>query len=177
MNKSSLFLSLVSGMTFFSGCAAVSEVPRTTAEEYIDMIQSWDDPAELAVMPTMNWESKCNYKILCANKKFASFKIESWSYTGGAHGMTVTKVGTVRNGKVLKLADLPGDITALWKKAVAKHFKAADFESYMKTDPTFTPRITENFYLDGKGIHFIYDPYEIDCFGAGTIDIFVPYKF
>ena len=57
------------------------------------------------------------------------------------------------------------------------HFKAADFESYMKTDPTFTPRITENFYLDGKGIHFIYDPYEIDCFGAGTIDIFVPYKF
>ena len=35
MNKSSLFLSLVSGMTFFSGCAAISEVPRTTAEEYI----------------------------------------------------------------------------------------------------------------------------------------------
>ena len=34
-----------------------------------------------------------------------------------------------------------------------------------------------NFYLDDKGIHFIYDPYEIDCYAAGTIDIFVPYTF
>ena len=37
-------------------------------------------------------------------------------------------------------------------------------------------QMTENFYIDEKGIHFIYDPYEIASFAAGTIDIFVPYK-
>ena len=36
--------------------------------------------------------------------------------------------------------------------------------------------MTENFYIDENGIHFIYDPYEIASFAAGTIDIFVPYK-
>lgn len=36
--------------------------------------------------------------------------------------------------------------------------------------------MTENFYLDDCGIHFIYNPYEIDCYAAGTIDIFVPWK-
>ena len=34
----------------------------------------------------------------------------------------------------------------------------------------------ENFYIDKKGIHFIYDPYEIACYASGTIDIIVPYK-
>jgi len=37
-------------------------------------------------------------------------------------------------------------------------------------------QMTENFYIDEKGIHFIYNPYEIACFAAHTIDIFVPYK-
>ena len=38
------------------------------------------------------------------------------------------------------------------------------------------PKMTENFYLDDKGIHFIYSPYETDTCAAGIIDIFVPCK-
>ena len=100
-----------------------------------------------------------------------------WSYTGGAHGMTNTKAGTFRKGRKMTLADLPSDVPALWKQAIVKHFKAESFEKVVKSRPMFKPYLTENFYLDDKGIHFIYDPYEIDCFAAGTIDIFVPYKF
>ena len=151
-------------------------MPKTTEQEYISMICGWDEPAELASMASMNWQSKCDYKIICSNNKFVSFKITSWSYTGGAHGMTVTKVGTVRNRKVMKLADLPADVHKLWKNAVIKHFKAKNFEELLKERGIFKPYITENFYLEKNGIHFIYDPYEIDCFGAGTSDIFVPYK-
>ena len=36
--------------------------------------------------------------------------------------------------------------------------------------------MTENFYIDEKGIHFVYEPYEIHCYAAGIIDILVPYK-
>jgi hypothetical protein len=39
------------------------------------------------------------------------------------------------------------------------------------------PQITENFYLDDKGVHFIYQPYEIAPFATGTVDIFVPGKY
>ena len=88
-----------------------------------------------------------------------------------------------RKGKRLKLADLyclPGEkkqLENLWKAAIVRHFKVKNFEERLKeAGKTFKPFITENFYFDGRGIHFIYDPYEIDCFAAGTIDIFVPWK-
>ena len=176
MNKI-INLFLVSGAAVLCGCTAVSDKKPTMEQEYISMIREWEDPAELASIPWLNWQSKCECKILYSSKKFASFMIESWSYTGGAHGMTKTRVGTIRNGRILKLADLSGNVPALWEQAVVKHFKAASFEALLKSRKAFKPRITENFYLDAKGIHFIYDPYEIDSFGAGTIDIFVPYKF
>lgn len=34
---------------------------------------------------------------------------------------------------------------------------------------TFEP--IENFYFDKEGLHFFYNEYDIDCFGAGTFDI------
>ena len=175
MNKIIKF-TLAGALIPLFGCV---ETPRNTSieQEYISMVRDWGSTEELASVPTLNWESKCQCKIVYSNEKIASFKIISWSYTGGAHGMTVTKVGTVQNGKILKLADLPSDVETLWQLAITKHFKAKSYDEYAKKQTVFKPYITENFYLDDKGIHFIYDPYEIDCFAAGTIDIFVPYKF
>ena len=48
------------------------------------------------------------------------------------------------------------------------------YEHLKKNGSAFKPFMTENFYLDDKGIHFIYNPIEIDCYAAGTINIFVP---
>ena len=92
--------------------------------------------------------------------------------------MTYTRVGTFRDGALLKLADLPDrkKVERLWQEAVARHFKAKSFEEHLRRSSVFKPYMTENFYLDDRGIHFIYDPYEIDCYAAGTIDIFVPWN-
>ena len=69
------------------------------------------------------------------------------------------------------------EMEKLWQQAIVRHFNAKSFADHVKTrGNVFEPFMTENFYLDGKGVHFIYDPYEIDCFAAGTIDIFVPWK-
>ena len=144
-------------------------------KSFIETVREWENPAELSSVPVMVWWSSSRCTVLYSSEKFVSYKVRHERYTGGAHGMTVTKVGTFRNRKRLKISDLPKDVPALWKKAVAKHFKAASFDAYMKTGPSFIPKITENFYLDGKVIHFIYDPYEIDFYAVGTVDIFVPY--
>lgn len=146
-------------------------------KSFIETVRDWEKPAELSSVPVMKWESSTECTVLYSSEKFVSYKVYHESYSGGAHGMHTTKVGTFRNRKHLKLADLPKDVPALWKKAVAKRFKAASFDAYMKTKPVFKPKMTENFYLDAKGIHFIYSPYEIDCYAAGTVDIFVPYNF
>ena len=90
--------------------------------------------------------------------------------------MPDTKVGTVRNGKILKLADLPENIKTLWQQALKSHPEFKTIKEYSDFSGE-VPEITENFYLDDKGVHFIYQPYEIAPFATGTIDIFVPCKF
>lgn len=92
----------------------------------------------------MHWESKCDYKIVYASEKLVSFKIVSWSYSGGAHGMTDTKVGTVRKGKVLKLSDLPENIETLWQQALKSHPESKTIKKYAKF-LNEEPQITDNF--------------------------------
>ena len=183
--KKILHASLLTGAALLCGCSipvfaplppSAPEPPEkeiSLAEQYISMVREWDNPEELASMASMNWNSECQCEIVFGSKKLVSFKIVSRSYTGGAHGMTTTRVGTVRNGRILKHSDLPEDFPLLWQKAIAEHYKKPSFELLRKEHP-FDLFITENFYLNDKGIHFIYDPYEIDCYAAGTIDIFVP---
>ena len=38
-------------------------------------------------------------------------------------------------------------------------------------------QLTENFYLDARGIHFVFNEYEIACKGAGPLDIAVPFNY
>ena len=167
--------SLVVALVALCSCTNITE-HNSMDQEYIDLIKNWKNPKELAEMPSMNWESKCNYKIVYASEKLVSYKIFSWSYSGGAHGMPYTQVGTVRNGKILKLADLPENIETLWKQALKSHPEFKTIKEYSDFLGEL-PKITENFYLDDKGVHFIYQPYEIAPFATGTIDIFVPGKF
>ena len=111
------------------GCANITE-NNSMEQEYIDLIKNWKNPNELAAMPTMHWESQCDYKIVYASEKLVSYKIASWSYSGGAHGMTDTKVGTIRNGKVLKLSDLPENIETLWQQALNSHPEIKTVKEY-----------------------------------------------
>ena len=157
------------------GCTNIAE-NNSMDQEYIDLIKNWENPKELAAMPTMHWESKCDYKIVYASEKLVSFKIVSWSYSGGAYGMTDTKVGTVRKGKVLKLSDLPENIETLWQQALNSHPEIKTIKEYAGF-LNEAPQITDNFYLDDKGVHFIYQPYEIAPFATGTVDVFVPGKY
>ena len=167
--------SLAVAFVALCGCANITE-NNSMEQEYINVIKNWKNPKELAAMPTMHWESKCDYKIVYASEKLVSFKIVSWSYSGGAHGMTDTQVGTVRNGKVLKLTDLPENIETLWQQALNSH---PEFNTIKKYSDFIKekPQITDNFYLDDKGVHFIYQPYEIAPFATGTVDVFVPGKY
>ena len=141
------------------------------------------DPENLQKRPLMHWNCSGDYKIIYSSKKYVSIKAVETEYTGGAHGNSRTTVATFSAGKRLKIKDLyrtpleKKHLEKLWQQAIVRHFNAKSFADHVKTrGNVFEPFMTENFYLDGKGVHFIYDPYEIDCFAAGTIDIFVPWK-
>lgn len=170
-----------------SGCAGKTAEKSGMLADFISEIceyhMSVPDPENLKGYPRLRWESTGNYQIVYSSKKYVSIKAVEWAYTGGAHGNTQTFAATFENGKRLRLTDLyrssqeKKQLETLWQQAITRHFKAKSFAEHVKKcGGVFTPFMTENFYLDDKGIHFVYDPYDIDCFAAGTIDIFVPWK-
>ena len=139
-----------------------------------DWISEIADP-EMASAATMKWTRKYSYEVLYVNKDIVSFCCRVSSYTGGAHGNHYIKVGTLYCGKRLRLADLPDldKIKKLFQQALKSH---KDYKEIIAYNHGKEVKMTENFYIDGEGIHFIYDPYEINCYAAGTIDILVPYE-
>ena len=173
--KKSINCCIAGILAVLCGCSAVSAEGQAGYQEYISMLKSCENPAELMNVETLHWQSNSDYKIVYADNNIVSFRCETYSYSGGAHGMPDTKVGTIKNGKLLKLADLPdlSKIQTLWQQALQAHCQFAEIKKYSDFIGS-EPQLTENFYLDDKGIHFIYQPYEIAPFAAGTIEIFIP---
>ena len=169
-----LVYSCVAGTLFtFLGCTVVQS-SNSDYQEYISILKGYKNTEKLKNNSAMHWESSSDYQIIFANKQMVSFRCESYSYTGGAHGMPDTKVGTIKNGKLLQLADLPDldKIKKLWQQALKSHRQYSEIKKYSGFIGA-EPQLTENFYLDDKGIHFIYMPYEIAPFASGTIEILI----
>lgn len=110
----------------FCACSTVPERESSMSGEFLNAIRNLQGRKELAGMPLFHWTSSTDCKILFISDHRVSFQIEKSVYTGGAHGMTCTRVGTFQDGVLLKLADLPEQekLELLWKQAVARHFKA-----------------------------------------------------
>ena len=184
MNKKMLLLAACFLMPAAIFCSN-DDKPSARLAEYIDMCveYSGDDPLDPNMESGMKFhrEYKESYDVLYANKKFFSYRAEEFSYTGGAHGGTTVSVGSLRRitGKRITLREI-APTAAQQKKllnlvtaACAKHFKCSVEKLPEKL--LSKPFLTKNFYLNGKGITFVFNEYEIACFAAGTISVFVPY--
>lgn len=139
-----------------------------------DWLSAIADP-DMASSATMNWSREFNYNVVYVGNGFVSYYCRADYYTGGAHRNHDISVGTLYRGKGLRLADLPelDKIEKLFQQALRSR---KDFKEIREYNGGKEIKMTENFYIDAKGIHFIYAPYEIHCYGAGIIDVFVPYK-
>ena len=127
----------------------------------------------MAKAATNNWSREYSYSVVYAENGFVSFYYREDNYTGGGHRNHEIKVGTLYCGKRLRLSDLPelDKIKKLFQQALRSR---KDFEEIKKYNCGDEVKMTENFYIDSEGIHFIYEPYEIHCYAAGIIDILVP---
>ena len=112
-------------------------------------------------------EYKSEYKVVYTDQRtFFSYLAECFRYTGGAHGGTVAKVGTidVRTGKRLTTADvIPEDKRA---EAIARVREAviAKIGGKMNLLPTANEvlaSLSENFYVGKDGLHFVFAEYSV----------------
>lgn len=104
-----------------------------------------------------------------------------YTYTGGAHGMygNVFYCLDVDQKKILALNDvLQADSTTM-ENLLEKHFRTQyNIGNQPLTSVLFNEKIsaTNNFYLNQKGIGFVYNPYDIAAYAMGPVNIFIPFS-
>lgn len=112
--------------------------------------------------------------------RLINYTITDYSYTGGAHGMNTETclVFNTKTGKQVLLEDIfatdgMAALPALLMKHVPEAFGNPSDADYLLV--TEIP-VTENFSMSDSGITFIYNPYEIAAYAAGTIRITIPWE-
>ena len=134
----------------------------------------------------MTYSMSDEYAIDDAHKEFVTLTVVTSSYEGGAHGNYGTGYFQFdkRTGKELALTDFVTDIKE-FNRIAEKYFKKShgipanvsvsskdhSFDFWFENDQF---ACNDNFYFDGKSIHFMYMPYEISNYAEGTIEFSIP---
>ena len=136
------------------------------------------------VRPTTR-EYKSKYKVVHTDgRTFFSYRAECFTYTGGAHGGTVVKVGTidVRTGKRLTTADVIPEgkrAEAIAKVREAVIAKIGGEKNLMPTANEVLATLSENFYVGKGGLHFVFAEYSVAPYHYspelyGPVEVVIP---
>lgn len=124
-----------------------------------------------------HWQMVKENKILFKNAKYLSFATEEYSYTGGAHGNTISNhyIFDLEQNTLISPGDLLDtskceEIILLQKKSLEK--AGQNIEGFWMEGF----RCDANFYIQDNGLVFHYDQYEIASYAAGPMDIFVSFE-
>ncbi len=130
-----------------------------------------------AANPNTTIELMSEYKIIREDKQFISFYLQTYFYTGGAHGTPARLIFTLdtKSGKKLKLNEL---------FAPEYHFQK-HIASYIRTEIAKRPndyfknpriKINDNtpFLIDNENLIIVYPPYEIAPYSSGFPTFEIP---
>lgn len=133
---------------------------------------------------SFNWEMIGNSSIMLNRKGILCYRADSYAYTGGAHGMGISRllVFDTRAKTRILLKDLfiensDKELGKLLEKKYRK-MRFLDDDESLTDAGLFDENIhaTENFQISDNGITFIYNPYELAPYAMGSITISLPYS-
>ncbi len=132
-----------------------------------------------------NYIKNIKSKILFSEDNLLTYQIDTYDYTGGAHGSHASLFLNfdLRTGKQVHLSNLfnegyEKELTRLLLAQLEKNNKVStqnELEDigYFITEP-LSP--TENFYFNKDGFCFFYNVYEIAPYAMGTTTINIPFS-
>jgi len=148
---------------------------RIVDEFTIDEI---DDPDSLKMH---HWSMEISFDI-SETDEYVVLETGSWSYTGGAHGngAVIYDYFDKSTGKMMDYSHFFTSLEALSAAAepffreqqkVPEDTSLEDFGFWFENDQF---AVSENFYFSGENIIFVFNPYDIAPYAAGTITLTVP---
>ncbi|WP_417443476.1 PdaC/SigV domain-containing protein [Joostella sp.] len=130
------------------------------------------------------WEATINGEIAFENEKFTSIKIDSYVFTGGAHGYGSVSYLNFDNatGNIIPSKGLFKDEEAFIDYAEETFRNQEKIKSDANINSTGFMFEDDNFHLPNsigfneKGIILIYNPYEISAYADGLTKIEIPFE-
>ncbi len=136
----------------------------------------------------MSFSNELTSKVVWQTDKYLSLEMNTWSFSGGAHGMYGTLLETfdLNTGKPLLLTDIIKDTTAL-RPLLEKGFVDAkkkespeDMANMTLADlllPEFKVLPLPAIYcIVPEGVRFMYNPYEVAAYAVGQTDILLTWS-
>lgn len=130
------------------------------------------------------WEAKIDGKVGYTSDNIINVIIESYTFTGGAHGYSGTNslLFDAKNGKIIPIKSLFTDVFAFSKFAESKfrkEFELTETENInskglMFEDDVFS--LPVNIIYKNDGIILFYNTYEIASYADGKKELFIPFN-
>lgn len=173
---------------FMANCVGKEYANKTSIEEAVTMFTNDEikkyksevcgstPESKVVAEAWMTHEYFAQNKILYNAHGILSYSNYVYTFTGGAHGINTTSCYVydfyenqeIGINSIFKEEFLP-NVLSLIKEELALNKDADSFDmNYVN--------VTENFFVDEEGIHWIYNPYEIAPYAIGAIEVTLPYS-
>lgn len=133
---------------------------------------------------SFSWEQILSMSVALNSNYLLCLEYLKYAFTGGAHGMTNVSYDIVylENGQLLTYADIFKDntddaLSVLLTRQLRKDYQVPEdvplSEAGFFVD-TINPN--RNIYVNGNGIGFLYNSYEIAPYSAGSTNVFLEFR-
>lgn len=132
---------------------------------------------------SLGWEAKIDGEVSYEDKAIATVKLDSYIFTGGAHGQSTTRFLNFdkKKGELIETSDLFAE-DAQFLGYVETKFrtqeKIPEGTSINSTGFMFENNafyLPENIGYTQKGILLLYEQYEVASYAEGPIELLLPY--
>jgi hypothetical protein len=133
---------------------------------------------------SFSWEKQIGMGVTYNSNNVLCLEFERYAYTGGAHGMSNTsyRIVNLNDGTPITYQDVFTEgadtlLSQLLTKKLRNNFEIPD-DTLLKQAGFFVDRIlpNHNLYINGNGIGFVYNSYEIAPYSFGATHIFLEFK-
>jgi hypothetical protein len=133
---------------------------------------------------TVPWEARINAEVSFENRRVLSIRMDSYLFTGGAHGYSATNFLNfdIEKGEKINTRELFRDLLAFRAFAEGKFRKQEKIPAEAPINSTGfmfeldTFYLPENIGLTPKGILLLYNQYEVASYADGQIQLLIPFK-
>ena len=156
--------------------ASLDDALKSFKSGYLELQQLYDDE------PT-GWEAKIEASVSYEDTDFISIILDSYLFTGGAHGYTSKRFLNFDKKKGIELENdelfkNTEDFRAFAEEMFRKKEKIPQNKSINHTGFMFEQDsfyLPENIGFTEKGIKLLYNPYEVASYADGAIELVLPH--